>query len=362
MKRLPLNQTGAVLYFPNFSPDDTWLKCALLYWDRIRRIVPDEVLQEVENADTHSAEVARKNELLIATDCRDFRNAGAARFATQITPLLKTDNPQAEAWVSNAAKPSTKVHGTKIGFMPRIPGIQSHWIHGEKIPHAIKNRLIDKGLFTPHGDYVEMPTFAADLYMTCLADEMSEKLGTPLFTDQATLSAGSEQLVYVDKSFTPSGRGRTAVLQKLGIRFPHPNQLRNVSMQKILKFREDHDSERVAFRDKMESVLKLVAKAGSKEHKEDILAQHRSEVRQLINNHRSRLRDLGIKGLWSFLTISVPSFVGLLPANIVDPSALGVSCVAVGAAACWAGIRKDRRELAQANPWHYALSLQKSFE
>lgn len=135
-------------------------------------------------------------------------------------------------------------------------------------------------------------------------------------------------------------------------------------MKTILAFREKHEAERFAFRGEMESLLVDLAKARSSEMQLDVLSQKRRTIQRLMIDHRARLKDIGIVGLWSFLTISFPAAMSSLPeqvTNYLNPTALGVAGVAIGTAACWAKIRDDRRKLTNDNPWHYALSLQRSF-
>jgi hypothetical protein len=56
----PEIQLGRALYYPNFSPDPKWLKCSLLYWDQVYRIVPDEVKEDVFKRDPSDCKIARE--------------------------------------------------------------------------------------------------------------------------------------------------------------------------------------------------------------------------------------------------------------------------------------------------------------
>jgi hypothetical protein len=351
----PEIQPGRALYYPNFSPDPNWLKCSLLYWDQIYRIVPDAVKEDVFKKDPADCATARKEGLLEVKDPKDYREGAGEQFRTKLEPIVRSEEPHHRRWLKRVkAQLTTPIHRGKT---PR-------WLHDAKVPTQLKYDLQREGLVKHDGDRLAMPHMVAGLYMSCLATEMGNRIRTHVMTDQSVLSEGTESMLF---SGTPTQAERDvaderSLLLRLGIRFPKPEAMEAVSMKKLVTFHQKNDRGRQQFREVFDALLANVKTADDPNHLEGILNDARKDLTKAMDQHRSDLKGLGVTGLWSFLKISVPSmFAAKWLENFAYMPALGVAGLALGAAAALVDIRRQRAKQLAESPWHYAWKVQRTF-
>ena len=112
----PVLSTGTALYYPYIHPrSPDHLKAALIYWDRVRRIVPESI--------THGTEVAGDDEdvrllvdrgLLIATPPEPYKERAAEKFFRHIEPNAKRFRISVEAG-RELARRNVGIHVEKLG-------------------------------------------------------------------------------------------------------------------------------------------------------------------------------------------------------------------------------------------------------
>lgn len=353
------DETGIALYYPNFTPDMNWLKCSLLYWDGIRRIVPDAVSVEVRKKDPADCRRVVDEGLLRSTDPCNYRKEASNIFFRQLQPILRSTKKSHVSWLRSLQRDfslgaNTSLHGDKV----------DGWIHGEKASQAMIHDLQNVGLVRKKGEWLEMPNVVASLYMMCLASEMSGKIEVPLLTDQPTLGVGTEALLFLEPVRQDQAAAVRSLLLKLGIRFPRPQSLESVAMKTVLKFHQRNGAERKQLRIVVEDLLTKLAAVTDANHFKDVLESERRTVQQTHRDFKNSLKELGVSGFWSFLKISVPSMlVGAtnMFQGIVDPRALAVAGISLGSAAAWAEFKGKRDKLISDTPWHYAWRVQRSF-
>jgi hypothetical protein len=357
----PAPKPASALYFPYFAPEDGWLKCALLYWDRVYRIVPDEVTREVHSDDPRPVREAREAKLLLETPPNAYRDKAAERFRNQVSGLIADEASRGGAdWWRRQSKKKSRVHRDKLG------PILENWVHVEKIPQEMQHELRSKQLLRPASKrgYVLMPKIVCDLYMTCLAAEISDKEQFPAFTDDEGLAPGSAQIMSGERTYTPIKSDRLDVLQEVKIEFPSADDLRHVPMAKILEFRKRFPAERRRFRNEIEALVAALAAATTPAKRREIIENARTTIAESMLTRRNLLSEIGVIGFNSMLTLSVPASIKALPAEIsqlVNTTLLAVGGILFGAAAGWAKLRQDRRKVEETNPWHYALTVKRKF-
>src|SRR5262245_55546920 len=80
------------IYYPFLQVNESWLKLSLLYWDRVRRIVPEEVRARLSvNGDTSSVRRAVDAGALIDTDAAPYLKASETRFRESTFPFLRSN-------------------------------------------------------------------------------------------------------------------------------------------------------------------------------------------------------------------------------------------------------------------------------
>ena len=120
--------SGIALYYPYIEVYESWLKTSLLYWDKVRRIVPD----GYQPSDSGDSLAAADEGLLVATSPMPYLAEVAQRFATKIPALLEkleeTRNQEDTDWSLSALEADQVIHMGK--------GYHSVWQHLISPPRA----------------------------------------------------------------------------------------------------------------------------------------------------------------------------------------------------------------------------------
>ena len=162
--------TGSALYYPYIhirSLDH--VKAALIYWDRVRRIVPNMMRggQDRKYAfdDSYDAQLLADRGLLVCTDPVPYENRAADKFFEHIAPQAANFRIDLDA-------------GRELARSKR-------GIHIEKIGWEFLGRLQQLGLAHKFGDWVSMHDEVGAFYMFCLASEMGQKMNAALMGDSS---------------------------------------------------------------------------------------------------------------------------------------------------------------------------------
>jgi hypothetical protein len=133
--------TGSALYYPYIHVRSLdHVKAALLYWDRVRRIVPD-MMRDAQNRncafdDSPDARLLAERGLLVCTDPVPYENQAADTFFEHISPQAANFRIDLDA-------------GRELARNKR-------GIHIEKIGMEFLWRLQHMGLAQKFGDWVSM--------------------------------------------------------------------------------------------------------------------------------------------------------------------------------------------------------------
>jgi hypothetical protein len=358
--------TGTALYYPNISVDENWLKVTLLYWDRMRRIVP----REARRGDHSSIRRAIDSELLVDTPADEYREAASKRFEKQFLPLFDQRTPQAPQWANRLhsrvreTQRLQQIHWAKVSPVLRRKLARFSYLHQEKMVSSLAHELEQKGFASATADWLKIPEILAGLYMVCLGAEMSTKMRIPLVTDEPEFAPGGEYALYGSVPPSETWDQIRHVMLKLGLRFPKPDALATVPMAKIIRFHRDSTAERQQFREAVESVAEGASALNDLNSLADLFHDKKQTIQAAISSHRRRLAELGITtGMMAFLKLSIPSAITYLGGlqKLVDSSVLGVAGIALGGVAWWADYRGARERLIASSPWHYALKIEQRF-
>lgn len=335
---------STTLYYPYIHPRRMGdLKAALLFWDRVRRIVPASVTHGERVMDDDAECVAlTESELLVSTRPEPYEAAAAATFFRCIEPHrghLTIDL----ATASDMAATSRGIHIEKIG------GPVLHEMQEQGIAHRL-------------GDWVHMHDQVGALYMFCLASEMGKRMSVPLLSDASEEAALGEALL-----FEPEGdEAVTETLLQMGIDFPSGAQLENVSAQDIIKFCQRRAPEKLAFREQIERLNAVARTSADPNAVADHLATQKTHIHAAVKDIRRCFDEIKVGAAVGALTkITVPAGIGAaigslaLPASAV--ASLATMGIVVSAIACYAETRGKLRQARAASPYHYLLTLKERF-
>lgn len=335
--------TGTALYYPYIHPREiNHLKAALVYWDRVRRIVPRPLdAGKYVFDDDDAARMLADNELLLATKPEPYEAEATRKFFEHVEPQSDKFRIDLEA---------------ARGLARRNRGI-----HVEKIGGLAIDRLRDLGLAHRFGDWVYMHDEVGAFYMFCLASEMSRQIGAPLFSDHQEDAALGQSLLFEPDSSADVSE----VLLRVGVKLPSPEALQDVPLRDVVNFAVKRADERRRFREAVEGIVKTARSAENQTAIEDYLATQRAAIESAVNDHRQALDELRVGVVASFAKITVPAAVAsavtaLSLSEFVAAVFAGVG-IAWSAIACIAETRGKLRQARTSTPYHYLTSIETAF-
>jgi hypothetical protein len=149
---------GVSLYHPYIHIFDVdWLKRSLLYWDRLRRIVPD----GVQPSDSVDCAKAVEANLLVSTSPAPYLSESAQRFKAKIPALVDEIIRRGESFAVEDPEAAARDHERRI--------------HLNKVESWLRSFLVDQQLAQVEGEWLVSHAEVPDWYMTCLATVMSEQ-------------------------------------------------------------------------------------------------------------------------------------------------------------------------------------------
>jgi len=331
--------TGTTLYYPFIHPRDAdHLKAALIYWDRVRRIVPNSITHgDHVMGDDADLKTLADGDLLVATRPEPYEELAATRFFEHLQPHTDRFRLDAETARSMASR--------------------NRGIHIEKFGHGVIGRLHSLGLAHQFGDWVTMHDEVGAFYMFCLASEMADKIAAPLFTDSPTDAEIGQALLFAPAA----GQPVSDVLLRLGIRLPSPEQLHDIPVEKVVQFADRRKSERLQFRTAVEGIVTAATANADPNAFDDYLTTQRTAIETAVRNLRLTLDELGVGAISGAAKITVPAgLAAALAALPISPEASGILAalgLIVGGISCYAETRGKLRQARAATPYHYLLAI-----
>jgi hypothetical protein len=333
--------TGTTLYYPFIHPRDAnHLKAAMVYWDRVRRIVPASMMFCTGvDGDDDDAKILTDGGLLVSTEPEPYEAAAADMFFRHVEPnadLFQIDKETA-----------------------RELAARNRGMHIEKFGHKVFGRLHDLGIAHKFGDWVTMHDEIGAFYMFCLASEMSEKMTSPLLTDSRDEAEMGQSML-----FSPQpGEDVSDMLLKVGIRLPKPEQLQHVPMERMAQFSKDRAAERQEFRSAVEALVDATKAFNDPNAINDYLATQRIRIEAAVKNLLKTLDELGVGAISGVAKITVPAGLGAAIAALpFSPEAAAILAglgLVISGISCYAETRGKLRQARTSSQYHYLLSIEK---
>jgi hypothetical protein len=331
--------TGTALYYPFIHPrDHNYLKASLMYWDRIRRIVPYSLTDgDYVVNDDGVGRLLTERKLLITTPPEPYEEAAAKRFFEYVTPHIN----RFQIDVTTAKDLASR----NMGF------------HIEKFGHSVLWKLQSLGLAHQFGEWVGMDDELGAFYMFCLASEMAERMSAPLYTDSPADAEVGQALLFAGGSADPV----SDILIRLGIRMPSPKQLNHVSMDKIAAFAERRKGEKLEFRTAIEGIIAAAKKYDDPHAMDDHLSSEGVRIEKALTNLYKTIDELSVGALSGFAKITVPAGLAaglaVLPISPVASALLSGLGLAISGISCYAETRGKLRQARASSPYHYLAAM-----
>ena len=365
----------AGLYYPFIHfKNDGWLKLSALYWDKMGRIVPTDYLRE--DSDT----VKKLGDFVVNLPPEWVAPSLGERFRELVEQY--GGNLRQSYGLSGRAKwgpvPATRrppPAGGMSGTDPRLS-----YVFYEKMSKDLRSQLIESDLVLPDPidpRWIGMHPKLADVYMTAMADQLAAERGLYPVTDEAIdhVAVGGwsmerlAQALLPDVSLTgsmPTSREVEALAACVAIQSVIPKNIENLSVEKILRFRETYPVERGAFQRYMHEFVKprewLNDVSTATVLEERLQAEYKKSLKPKVDELREQYHDVGIATTVGAMTIKV----GVPALAAKGAMALGIVLNPIGAAAAVVALalvpvlqdrRKRNREL-KASDVAYLMRLE----
>lgn len=331
--------TGTTLYYPFIHPRNAdHLKAALIYWDRVRRIVPNSVTHgDHVVGDDDDLKLLADSELLVATRPEPYEDAAATRFFEHLEP--------------NVDRFKIDVHTA------RELAAKNRGFHVEKFGNGVLHKLHMLGLAHRFGEWVTMHDEVGAFYMFCLASEMADKMAAPLFTDSPDDAEVGQALLFEPQA----GEMFSDMLVSLGINLPSPEQLQGVTMEQMAGFAARRATERKDFREAMEGIVTAATANPDPNAIDDYVSKERGRIETAVSNLRLTIDELGVGAISGVAKITVPAgaaaAIAALPISPIAAAILGGLGLVIAGISCYAETRGKLRVARYSSPYHYLLSI-----
>jgi len=334
---------GTALSYPYIHPRNIdHLKAAMFYWDRVRRIVPSEVVGQDGHAYGDGDDVRELTDrgLLIATEPALYAAGAAQKFFQHIEPHSS----------------EFRIDLREAQDLARRTG----GLHIEKLGYEVIERLRELGLARQLGSWVSMRDEVGAFYMFCLASEMGTKMSAPLLSDSPDDAELGQALFFE----ADSPADTSDVLLRIGIKLPSPEALRNVPIRIVADFVASRAAERQAFRGAVQAIVDTARAAKDPNSLDDYLRSQRTNITRAINDYRKTIDELHVGGVASFAKLTVPVGLTTVIGGLIAPvpaAILGATGLAILAVSVFAETRGKLRQAKLSQPLHFMTSIEKKF-
>jgi hypothetical protein len=367
------------LYYPHIDiHNETWVKTALLYWDKLATIVP-----------------ASSPEYKTAW-CKELNREGLLE-AIPVGPSdreIEDIMDQMLDLLTSPALPRTLAQscGTSQEKAEHLARMQSFaYMHPDKLAGELRYYLRELGLSREgyENEYLRVARPFAEYYMSVLATEKARRLGFALTTYDSVFDdisrlhdagghLGTVPFGYYDRfdyrhevrrhrrerpeaaRLLAEGVIAHVVFESLQI---HPT----TSLSDVLRFRERHADELARFRTAIGSFVKDfqdgMSDAAIYQRALDV---YTNELRPQMLELKAKLEQDRLRAFYSaFKSAAFSNATSLALGVALSASTLGPYALAVGAglSAVLTAIayRQDREELLRRSPYSYVLAVDKTF-
>jgi len=278
-------QITQALYYPTIEFSDIEaLKRALLVWDRIYRIVPQEYVPQDSSEVRDAASTGAVKDLFV-----DEQEKSQAAQSFIDFYVKRNDSSNMLAWPAGfSTQTFTHINPGKIDAK-LVPLFQQ-----------LARRFTDDG-------FLEVPCELAGGYMFYLATSVANRRGLDITTDSSDYWAVGSYFA-AGGNFTEQvyGEHADAYLANLAIDDLLPKSLDSVPIDSILRFREDTAQLRHAFQVELKELKDELGRCNNKTHARDIVSDFSNRFEPAKKEYRKSLGFFNKNDVCSLLSVGLP--------------------------------------------------------
>jgi len=387
------------LYYPFIHfRDDSWIKLAALYWDKMGRIVP----RGYKTRDSDTVERLSGERGFVENVNVGFYSSDRYPDSDEYPNELNLDEAFINLLKQHEAALRVRYGVSQRHKWPDVSATQAAhlgtdpklaYVYIEKMPSDLIEAFIstelalaDHDVYDEQGHWLEMGRVGmhprlADLYMTALAEEIAKNTGYYPVADETlnhlalsgcTLERLAEALLGNVRlaGQAPSEREIEAVLATISLQSVIPRDIASVPTEDIITIRDRHAVERAAFQEYLQATLATMAeelqeinyRRAVQAHLEEV---YKKELKPQLEALEKQLRLLNIDTITGAMNVSfdVPKAVlsgaALMGATAVNPIVGAGGAVALGMLKIVGDKRKLNEKAMQSSPVSYLLSIEK---
>jgi hypothetical protein len=274
-----------LIYYPNFDVlDHNWLKFALLYIDKLQPIIPSSVI----NTDVwDSYNLKDETDLIDPLEIEINEGKRASREAIEIVGNI-LEQPQYYLSIFE--------NKNYLDYW-RDPRFQDYTLYAEKYSRDWELFVSDSNLGSPTNEGMKISTGLGYIYMAILANVLGDTHEISPITDQIKMDSFSILI----KRAKADDKNAVLIAKRI-VEISLPNELENVSIAQIIKFRNNPD-----FKDKISAFHKNIKDSIAADKNGDSIWTFFEQREGIVSSIAKELASIGIGvglftlGVWGLL-------------------------------------------------------------
>lgn len=329
-----------VLLYPDIHlTDPAPAKIALLFWDRVYRIVPT----SVEPRDHKQIEEIRSaSKTIVSLDPRPYTKATYQSFKRKLP-----------RWAERAIALNAPVRQKEA--LGRL--------HPDKVYDALLDQIRRQGLLDQTDDgWMVGPRELVEQYMVYLASEMARRNNMKMITTSREAWT-SQGFFRMDGAWARRGLNRaTGEMAVLLLKDYIPGNIRLIPPRKLLDWRDDHRDLRRRLSGQLNEWAAELAAIEDPEILEESILAKRDEIDTTIRRFKTEARALKVEGFVGTKAVLTPlaaSIVGqFMDLGQILNATLLAAGLTIGTLWSLSSTRKNLAKLAASMPISYLVSLE----
>ena len=332
------------LYYPSMEfRDVAWLKGMLLFWDGIRRIVPESYTPDDDDEVKPFLEAG----IIKSIDPRQ----DAARIADEFSSKLEEKEYTAAALsdIQGSEDPERELY---------------YRMHPDKVDSRLRDLLSAQEVSIATRDWLYVSEEFGRYYMFYLANSIAESRGLAKITDSTEAWTASTYFDYegridVDTPFEQSKQ----LIAALMLRDFVPANIEAIPAVSLLSFREKHRDERRRFLESIKTYVTKISNISDPQTIQDAVNEYKKDVEDSIKDFKESLGSLrftsltGIKAIAFPLSATAVHWLG--PQNSeYEVIATAVAGLALGLLASYREYKEKRKDLIKKCDYSYIYFLE----